>query len=55
MLKAELISTRVEPKLAERIKTEAERDRRTVSQFIRNLIADAFAADEAGRGKSDAA
>jgi hypothetical protein len=42
MSKPELISTRVEPELAERIKSEAEKDRRTVSQFVRNTLADAL-------------
>jgi hypothetical protein len=43
MSKPELISTRVEPELAERIKSEAEKDRRTISQFVRNTLADALA------------
>jgi hypothetical protein len=36
----ELLSVRVEPELALRVKAEAGRDRRTVSSFVRNLIAD---------------
>jgi len=43
MSKTELITTRVDHELAERIKTAAERDRRPVSQFVRNLLADATA------------
>jgi hypothetical protein len=37
---SELLSVRVEPELAERVKVEASRDRRTVSSFVRNLLAD---------------
>jgi len=41
MSKTELITTRVDHDLAERIKSAAERDRRPVSQFVRNVLADA--------------
>jgi hypothetical protein len=39
----ELLSVRVEPELAERVKLEASRDRRTVSTFVRNLVEDSLA------------
>lgn len=35
-----LISVRLERELADRLKNEAEKDRRTVSSYVRNLIAD---------------
>jgi predicted DNA-binding protein len=37
-----LISVRLEQDLADRIKDQAEKDRRTVSSYCRNLIADAL-------------
>jgi predicted HicB family RNase H-like nuclease len=43
MAASELLSVRVEPELAERVKVEALRDRRTVSTFVRNLLADTLA------------
>lgn len=48
MATSELLSVRVEAELAERVKTEAVRDRRTVSAFIRNLIADTLSARTSG-------
>ena len=35
-----LISVRLEQELADRLKDQAEKDRRTVSSYVRNLIAD---------------
>ena len=35
-----LISVRIEQELADRLKDQAEKDRRTVSSYVRNLIAD---------------
>jgi predicted DNA-binding protein len=43
MAASELLSIRVEPELAERVKVEASRDRRTVSDFVRLLLADSLA------------
>jgi predicted DNA-binding protein len=43
MAASELLSIRVEPELAERVKIEAMRDRRTVSTFVRLLLEDAIA------------
>jgi predicted DNA-binding protein len=37
-----LISVRLEQELADRLKDQAEKDRRTVSSYCRNLIADAL-------------
>jgi predicted DNA-binding protein len=37
-----LISVRLEQELADRLKDRAEKDRRTVSSYCRNLIADAL-------------
>jgi predicted DNA-binding protein len=37
-----LISIRLEQELADRLKDQAEKDRRTVSSYCRNLIADAL-------------
>jgi predicted transcriptional regulator len=37
------ITTRVDEALAERVEQAAKRDRRPVSAFVRNLIADAVA------------
>ena len=47
MAASELLSVRVEAELAERVKAEAGRDRRTVSSFVRNLIADTLSAKPA--------
>ena len=47
MAASELLSIRVEPELAERVKVEALRDRRTVSTFVRNLLADTLAKSQA--------
>lgn len=47
---AEMISTRLDPELAARVKAEAERERRTVSNLVRNLIADAIAARQTHSG-----
>jgi predicted DNA-binding protein len=38
-----LISVRLEQELADRLKDQAEKDRRTVSAYVRNLITDAIA------------
>lgn len=43
MAASELLSIRVEPELAERVKVEASRDRRTVSTFVRILVEDSLA------------
>jgi predicted DNA-binding protein len=43
MAASELLSIRVEPELAERVKVEASRDRRTVSTFVRLILADTLA------------
>jgi predicted DNA-binding protein len=40
MAASQLLSIRVEPELAERVKLAAERDRRPVSAFVRNLVED---------------
>jgi predicted transcriptional regulator len=39
-----LISVRLEQDLADRLKDQAEKDRRTVSSYVRNLIADTLPA-----------
>jgi hypothetical protein len=49
-----LLSFRPTPDLAEQIKAAAASDRRTVSQFIANLIEDALAARRAGDQRSAA-
>ncbi|MDB5616595.1 hypothetical protein [Tardiphaga sp.] len=54
MSKLELISTRVEPELAARVKSEADRDRRTVSSFVKIVLADALAARLAAAEKERA-
>jgi hypothetical protein len=41
-----LISVRLEQELADRLKDQAEKDRRTVSAYCRNLIADALQSRE---------
>jgi predicted DNA-binding protein len=43
----ELISVRLDPQEADRLKDLAEKDRRTVSNFVRNLIADTLRAGDA--------
>ncbi len=43
----ELISTRLEPGLAEKLRAEAGRERRTISNFVRMLIQDSLAARSA--------
>jgi hypothetical protein len=48
MMASELLSVRVEPELAARVKVEASKDRRTVSSFVRNLRADTLIAKPAG-------
>jgi predicted DNA-binding protein len=40
MMAKPLISVRLEQELADRLKDQAEKDRRTVSSYVRNLIAD---------------
>ena len=42
-----LISVRLEQDLADRLKDQAEKDRRTVSSYVRNLIADTLTAQPA--------
>jgi predicted DNA-binding protein len=42
-----LISVRLEQDLADRLKDQAEKDRRTVSSYVRNLIADTLPAQPA--------
>jgi predicted DNA-binding protein len=41
-----LISVRLEQELADRLKDQAEKDRRTVSGFVRNLIEDTLQSRE---------
>jgi predicted DNA-binding protein len=41
-----LISVRLEQELADRLKDQAEKDRRTVSSYVRNLIADTLQSRE---------
>jgi predicted transcriptional regulator len=43
MSKTRLITTRVDEELEERVKAAADRDRRPVSSFVRNVLADAVA------------
>ncbi|WP_445215682.1 hypothetical protein ACKWRH_24945 [Bradyrhizobium sp. Pa8] len=50
-----LISVRVEKELADRLKDGAEKDRRTVSQFARNILADALSKQPEAATRSEAA
>jgi predicted HicB family RNase H-like nuclease len=47
MMASELLSVRVKPELAARVKVEASKDRRTVSSFVRNMLADRLTAKPA--------
>ncbi|WP_439409762.1 DUF1778 domain-containing protein [Bradyrhizobium sp. DASA03076] len=49
------ISFRPKPELEQAIRAAASADRRTVSQFVANLVEDAIAARQAGQQRSEAA
>lgn len=55
MSQSRLITTRVDEALAEQVEQAAARDRRPVSAFVRNILADALAKPPKPEGKIEVA